>query len=166
MASSPSTSTPRSTDSDGASTPTSQTPATQDSQDISEFNSNPREASQPAIQPLSPRQQVDAASQTVVPSEGNTEGPGPTYSEDREKQISYWLQQFPTADRFMVDIVLGCHDKFVKDYGEDYSAEEVLAKITKEWEAKVQDAQQESGRAAGAEDQDSSQQSGQDERES
>ena len=101
----------------------------------------------------------------MVPSEGNTEGPGPTYSPEREKQISYWLEQFPTADRFMVDVVLGCHDKFVREYGEDYSAEEVLAKITKEWEAKVQDAQ-ESGRAAGAEDQDSDQQPGQDERES
>jgi hypothetical protein len=99
-----------------------------------------------------------------VPSEGNTEGPGPTYSEEREKQIAYWLQQFPTADRFMVDIVLGCHDKFIQDYGENYDAEEVLGKITKEWEAKVQDAGQESRRSTGTEDEGSDQQSGQDER--
>jgi hypothetical protein len=93
-----------------------------------------------------------------VPSEGNTDGPGPTYSDEREKQISYWMAQFPTADRFMVDIVLGCHDKFTQDYGIDYDAEEVLAKITREFEAKAQDAQQEPGRAAGTEDQDSDQQ--------
>src|SRR6476646_7626614 len=135
MASSPSTSTQRSTGSDVASTPTSQTLAIPEDQDISEFNSNPREASPaPSSQPLEPSQQLELVQQ--VPSEGNTEGPGPTYSPEREKQISYWLEQFPTADRFMVDIVLGCHDKFVQEYGEDYDAEEVLAKITKEWEAK------------------------------
>jgi hypothetical protein len=68
------------------------------------------------------------------------------------------MAQFPTADRFMVDIVLGCHDKFTQDYGADYDAEEVLAKITREFEAKAQDAQQEPSRAAGTEDQDSDQQ--------
>lgn len=131
--SSPSTTTPKNTDSDQPLTDTSQVKATQEPQVTPDSSSTPKDA---VNQPL-PELPVAGPTNPPLPQSEPETIEEPEYVRDakrrkRAKEIDHWLELYPEADRNMVDMVLTMNEQWEQQYGPDYSAEELVTKFIAE----------------------------------